>query len=123
MFECDIAHRRSVVVLTMLYEIRCNPMHLLYGALSEPYVPCAGYLRSMLWPQIGTLVRLLSEVPHRIEEPLSHSQCLYGTILLTLCSMVWDWRVSEARTIHFYRLYLLAPFLSSTDFPLSSFFL
>ena len=26
-FECDIAHRRSVAVLCMLYKIRCNPMH------------------------------------------------------------------------------------------------
>ena len=26
-FTCDLAHRRSVVVLCMLYKIRCNPMH------------------------------------------------------------------------------------------------
>ena len=26
-FECDIGHRRSVAVLCMLYEIRCNLMH------------------------------------------------------------------------------------------------
>ena len=26
-FECDIAHRRSVAVLRMIYKIRCNPMH------------------------------------------------------------------------------------------------
>ena len=26
-FDCDIAHRRSVAVLCMLYEIRCNPVH------------------------------------------------------------------------------------------------
>ena len=38
-FECDRAHRRSVVVLCMLYKIRCNPMHPLYGALPVPYVP------------------------------------------------------------------------------------
>ena len=37
--ECDIAHRLSVAVLCMLYKIRCNPMHPLYGALPEPYVP------------------------------------------------------------------------------------
>ena len=30
-FECDIAHRRSVAVLCMLYKIRCNPMHPLKG--------------------------------------------------------------------------------------------
>ena len=37
-FECDLAHRCSVAVLCMLYKIRCNPMHPLYGAL-VPYVP------------------------------------------------------------------------------------
>ena len=39
MFECDLAHRRSVVALCMLYKIRCNSMHPLYGALPVPYVP------------------------------------------------------------------------------------
>ena len=38
-FECDIAHHRSVAVLSMLYEIRCNPVHPLNGALPGPYVP------------------------------------------------------------------------------------
>ena len=37
-FECDIAHRRSVAVLCMLYKIRCDPMHHLNGALPGPYV-------------------------------------------------------------------------------------
>ena len=38
-FECDLAHRRSVAVLCMLNVIRCNPMHPLYGAVRVPYVP------------------------------------------------------------------------------------
>ena len=38
-FACDLAHRRSVSVLCMLYKIRCNSMHPLYGALNVPYVP------------------------------------------------------------------------------------
>ena len=38
-FESDIAHRRYMVVLHMLYKIRCNPMHRFYGALSVTYVP------------------------------------------------------------------------------------
>ena len=38
-FECDIAHRRSVAVFCMLYKIRFNPMHPLNDALPEPYVP------------------------------------------------------------------------------------
>ena len=37
-FGCDIAHRRSVAVLCMLYKIRCNPMHPLNGTLPGPYV-------------------------------------------------------------------------------------
>ena len=38
-FECDLAHSRSVAVLCMQYKIRCNPMHPFYGALPVPYVP------------------------------------------------------------------------------------
>ena len=38
-FECDLAHHRSVAVLCMLYKIRCNPMHPLYSALPVPHVP------------------------------------------------------------------------------------
>ena len=38
-FECDIAHRRSVAVLCMLYKIRCNSVHPLNGAPSGPHVP------------------------------------------------------------------------------------
>ena len=38
-FECDLAHRRSVAVLCMLDKIRRNALHPLYGALPVPYVP------------------------------------------------------------------------------------
>ena len=38
MLEYDIARRRSVAVLCMLYKIRCKAMHPLNGALPEPYV-------------------------------------------------------------------------------------
>ena len=37
-FECYIAYRQSVVVLYILYKIKCNPMHPLYGVLHVPYV-------------------------------------------------------------------------------------
>ena len=37
--ECDLAHRRSVAVLCMLYKIRCNPMHPLCAALPVPNMP------------------------------------------------------------------------------------
>ena len=32
-FESDIAHRRHVAISCMLFKIRCNAMHPLYGAL------------------------------------------------------------------------------------------
>ena len=38
-FGCDLAHRRTVAVLCMLYKIMCNPMQPLYGALPVPSVP------------------------------------------------------------------------------------
>ena len=38
-FECDIAHRRSVAFLCMLYKIWCNPMRPLNDELPGPYVP------------------------------------------------------------------------------------
>ena len=38
-FECDIAHRRSVAVLCMLYKIRCFQMHPLNDAQPGPCVP------------------------------------------------------------------------------------
>ena len=38
-FECDIAYRRSVAVLCMLYKIGCNTMYPLSDALPGPYMP------------------------------------------------------------------------------------
>ena len=37
-FECNIAHLRSVEVLCMLYKIRFKPMHPLNGSLPGAYV-------------------------------------------------------------------------------------
>ena len=38
-FYCNLAHRRSVAELGMVFKIKSNPMHPLSGALSLPYVP------------------------------------------------------------------------------------
>ena len=64
-FESDNAHRRSVAVQRMLYEIRCNPMHPLDDALPVPYVP--------VWVKRGALVahrymllRYLAAEPRRM---------------------------------------------------------
>ena len=37
--ECNLAHRRSVAELCMLFEIKSNPMHHLSGALPLLHVP------------------------------------------------------------------------------------
>ena len=42
--ECNLAHRRSVAELCILFKIMSNPMHLLSGALPLPYVPTRGAL-------------------------------------------------------------------------------
>ena len=36
--ECNLAHRRSVAELCMLFKIKSNPLHSLSGALPLPYV-------------------------------------------------------------------------------------
>ena len=64
-FQCDLAHRRSVAVLSMLDKIRCNPMHPLYcstcavcaGACHTQYCDltsahlCASSLQNLAVPQ------------------------------------------------------------------------
>ena len=57
--ECDIAHRRSVPVLCLLYKIVRNPMHSLYGGLPVLYLP----VLLTRGEHIGILVCLLA-VPH-----------------------------------------------------------
>ena len=57
---------------------------------------CRRVLLVVFWLLIGTrsclfVVGLLS-----IAEALCPSLCLFGTILVTLCMMVWDWQVSRA---------------------------
>ena len=108
MFEYDIAHRRSVVVLCILYKIWCNPMHPLNGAIPGPYVP--ERLHAVPWSHIGILMRRFAAEPRSIAWLLFTSQCAFGMILLTPYSMVWDWRVSRATPMPFYRPKLLYPY-------------
>ena len=92
--NCNLAHRLSVAELCMLFKIKSNPMHPLSSALSLPYVPAhatPGALVAHRHSFALLVVGLLS-----IAEPLCPSRCLFGTILVTLCLMMWDWRVSRA---------------------------
>ena len=100
-FECDLAYLRSVAVLCMLYKIRCNLMHPLYGALPVPYVPVR-VTRGAVISHRFTYGRLLAVEPRSIAGLLFLCQHLCGTILVTRCSMVWDWRVSRAGPMPFY---------------------
>ena len=98
-FECDIAHRRSVAVLCMLYKIRCKAMHPLNGALPGPYGQCG--LDTVLWSHISTHIHRLAAEPHSRVRLLFPSWCPCGMILLTPYSMVWDWQVSKAGPMFF----------------------
>ena len=120
-FECDIAHHRSVAVLCMLYKIRCNPVNPLNGALPGPYVPVR-VSPPVLWSHIGTLMHRLAAEPRSAAGLLFPSLCPSGTILLTPYSFVWDWRVSRAGPKFFYWPKLLYPYYSLLLFsPFSSF--
>ena len=79
--ECDIAHHWSVAVLSVLYKIRCNPMHSLNGAVPGPYVP-VHITRGALVRQWYTYVLPLCRTSqyHRTFIPFSVSP---WTILLT----------------------------------------
>ena len=66
-FECDIAHRRSVAILCMLYKIRCDQVHPLNGVLPGPYVPVR--LHAVLWSHIDSFMRLLAAEPRSTAGP------------------------------------------------------
>ena len=96
-FECNIAHCRSVAVSCTLYMIRLNPMHPLYGALPVPYV--------QVWLTIGALVA------HRYTyAPLCCSTSQYRRTFIPLSVSLWNdlsdsmarnWRVSRAGPMPF----------------------
>ena len=57
---------------------------------------CRRVLFVVLWLLIGTRSRLFVVGLLSIAEPLCPSRCLFRTILVKMCLMVWDWRVSSA---------------------------
>ena len=85
-FQCDISHRRSVTVLCMLYEIRCNPVTLLMMLYLDRMCQCG--LNAVLWSHIGTLMHRLAAEPCSTAGLLFPSRCPSGTILLTPYSMM-----------------------------------
>ena len=92
-FECDLAHRRSVAVLCMLYKIRLTRCTLFMVVFVCRLCRCG--LHAALWSHIGTLMRLLAAEPRSIGGLLFPFQHLCGTILVTSYSMVWTGRFQE----------------------------
>ena len=95
LFECDLAHLRSVAVLYVHTKSRAPS--LLYMSRMWRCV-----LHVVLWSHISTLMRLLAAEPHSTAGLLFPFQYLCGTILVTPNSMVWGWQVSRAGPMTFY---------------------
>ena len=122
--DCDFAHRRSVAVLCMLYKIRCNQVHPLCGTLPVPYVP----VRVMRGALIGrTSVYLCGS-------SLLNLTVLYCRTFIPLSVSLWNGLDDpvfdgvglsgfKSRPMPFYWPNCSFPFVSSTVFPFSSFFL
>ena len=90
-FQCDLTHRRSVLVLCMLYKIRCNAMHPLYGALLEPYVPVHVTLSVVI-------AHRYTNAPPRCKTSRYHRDFIHLSVslwnnLVIPSSMVWEWLV------------------------------
>ena len=73
--ECNIAHRRSVAELSMLFQIKSNPMHPLSDACICRM--CQRVLLMVLQLLTGTRSRLLVVGLLSIAEPLCPSRCLF----------------------------------------------
>ena len=101
-FECNLVHPGSVTVLCMLFKIKSNPMHPLRSAFPMPYVPAM-----LVCNMHGALVAHSNSLaPPRRRTSQCHrtvvaSLYLYGTILMTLFLMVWDWWIFRAEPMSF----------------------
>ena len=110
----------------MLVKIKNNPMHPLRGALPLLYEP-ARVTRDALVAHGHSFAVPQCKTSHCTTEPLFPSQCLCGTILVTLCLMVWDWRVLRAELmlccwtnllflfVPYYLLFFLLPWVDCVE--------
>ena len=81
--ECNLAHRRSVAELCMLFKIKSNPMHPLSGALPLPYVPTPVNRDALVAHRYSFAPPRCRTSQYRTT--LCPSRCLFGMILVTLC--------------------------------------
>ena len=102
------------IMYAVYYQVkpRCNLFMVLYLCPMSKFG-----LHAVLWSHIGIPKLLLPAEPRSSAEPLLPSKCPCGRILLTLHSMVWDWRISRAVPMLIYWPKRLYPFLSFTIFP------
>ena len=85
---------------------------------------CRCDLHAALWSHIGRLMRLFAAEPRCIAGLLFSCQYLCLTILVTPCSMLWDWRVQElGQCLFIPRFLFVSSFLSPPIFLFSSFIL
>ena len=118
-FNCDLSHRRSVAVLSMLYKVRCNQKHPLCGALPVPYVP--------------DRVTRGALIAHRYTfAPPRCRTSQYRRTFIPLSVSLWNYLVDpvfddlglagfKSRSNASLLALLLSPFLSLTIFTFSSF--
>ena len=83
-----------------------NQMHHMSGAFPLPSVP-ARVTRGHSWLLICIRLRLLAVSLLSTARPLCPSQCLCGTIMMTKCLMVWDFRVAEPMPSRWPNLFLI----------------
>ena len=107
-FECDLAHRRSVAVLCILYKIRYYQMHPLYGALSMPCV-------SVRVTRSTVIAHRYTYAPPRCRPSQYLRTFIRPTVSLSndlgdQYSMVRDLRVSRAGPMPFYWPIISLPF-------------
>ena len=108
-----------------LYIIRCNPMQPLYGVLPLLSVPVRVTSGALVAHRYSCSIGVLLAAEQRDTAGLIvPSQCLCGTIFLTLHSMVWGWRVQRAGPMLFIGLGWSITFcLRLFPISISSFFL
>ena len=99
MLECDLAHRQSVAGIicctksnaTQCTTLRCSTCTVFASASYTSSLVANRYTYAP--PDCRTLQHCRTLFP---------CQCISGMILLTPCSMVWDWRVLRAGPMPFY---------------------
>ena len=109
--------RSSVMLMTPLCCVRSGVTSCWLFIVLYLCRMCQCGLHTVFRSNIGILIRLFAVEPCSTAGPLFPSQCFGGTIVLTMYSMVWDWRVSRAEPMLFHWPKLLYPFSSSTIFP------